>query len=416
MKSWSIAHQLIIDATERRLRTLCTRETQRSMKDSVHKLLCDTIRRLNVGDRFKITEDAITGRNGAKDTAPSEFIFSGIREARNLKSTEGCDRGWVEEAQLVSKDSWEIFEPTIRKENSEIWISFNPELDTDETYRRWVLQPPPGAVVVKVGYEDNKWLSEISRVKIEHLRATDPEAFRHIYGGECRSSVEGAIFGGELRRAGEEGRIAQVPYNRMRPVDTAWDLGRDCTAIWFFQAYDGWINLIDYYEQYQHELTTADFVIELQNRKYVYDTDWLPWDGIDAQLHHNMTQDRTKSIEMLLREAGRNVRICPKFAVTDRLNAARIEFPLCRFDQQKTADGVQALRHYQWGPIDERLSALGKGVRKGSEPLHNWASHGADAFCAAMIGAQQPKELVERVISKTVGLGYRGPGNYSPYG
>ena len=256
MKSCSVAQQLVLNGAQRPLRWLCTRETQKSMKDSVHRLLADTITRLGLESHYDVLDTEIRGRNG------SVFLFAGLKNARNLKSYESCDGCWVEEAQVVSKSSWEILLPTIRKEGSEIWVTFNPELDTDDTYIRWVLNPPPGAMVVKIGYEDNPWLSETSRVKIDHLRATDPVAFDHIYGGNCRSSVEGAIFGAELKKATEENRICEVPYNRARPVDTVWDLGYgDMTTIWFVQAYDGWFHFIDY--EQGDGLTIADYLIKL---------------------------------------------------------------------------------------------------------------------------------------------------------
>lgn len=378
-KSWCVAQQLILNGSQRKIRWLCARETQKSMADSVHKLLGDTIVRLGLEHHYQVKESEIVGVNG------TEFLFAGIKNAKNIKSYESCDGCWVEEAQVVSKASWEILLPTIRKQGSEIWVTFNPELNTDDTYRRWVLNPPPGAVVVKIGYEDNKWLSEISRARIEHLRATDPIAFDHIYGGNCKSSVEGAIFSGELKRAANEGRIGSVPYNRTRPVDTIWDLGfGDLTAVWFVQAYGEYFNFIDYMEG--DGLTIADYLVKLQGRGYVYGIDWLPHDGIDTIIHHRLSGgDRSMSIEMLMRAAGRNVRILPKLLVADGINAARTIFPQCRFDAEKCADGIQALRHYQWGPLNE------KGVR-GREPLHNWASHAADAFRGAAIAVRMPKE------------------------
>lgn len=387
MKSWSFAQQLILDGADRKLRWLCARETQKSMVDSVHKLLGDTIERLGMQDEYTITHDTIDGRNG------TEILFAGIKQAKNIKSYESCDGVWVEEAQVVSKSSWEILLPTIRKAGSEIWVSFNPELDTDDTYKRWVLNPPPGAVVIKIGWEDNPWLSEISRTKIEHLRETDPTAFANVYGGECKSSVEGAIFAAEMKKALADGRIGSVPYNRTKPVETVWDLGfGDPTVIWFVQMYDGYYNFIDYLES--HDETTADYVIKLQNKSYMYGTDWLPHDGVDTIIHRrlNGTGDRSKSIEQLLRAANRKVRIIPKLLLTDQINAARLAFNQCRFDMEKCADGLQALRHYQWGPLND------DGVRK-REPLHNWASHASSAFMGAALAAKESRRAAVKVLT-----------------
>lgn len=403
MKSWSVAQQLILNGAQRPIRWLCAREIQRTIADSVHRLLSDTIERLEMGGHYDVQQTKISGANG------TEFIFAGLKNAKNLKSYESCDGVWVEEAQTVSKASWEILLPTIRKEHSEIWVTFNPDLDTDDTYARWVLHPPPGAVVVKLSFRDNPWLSETSRARIEHLLATDPGAYDHVYEGNTRSSIEGAIFGNEMRIAESEGRIAQFPYNRLRPVHTVWDLGYgDLTAIWFVQAYDGWFTFIDYLED--EGQTIAEYLIRLQNRQYLYGTDWLPHDGVDTIIHRKLAAgERTMSIEMLMRQAGRSVRIVPKLLVTDGLNAARTVFPQCRFDREKCADGLQALRHYQWGPLNE-----GTGVRK-REPQHSWASHGADSFRGAAIALKQPPAKAEAKPSGPV-RPPRVPGAYAPFG
>lgn len=391
-KSWCVAQQLVLNLSERKLRWLCARETQKSMADSVHKLLGDTIHRLGLQSEFNIKETEIVGRNG------SEFLFAGIKNAKNIKSYESCDGVWVEEAQVVSKSSWEILLPTIRKEGSEIWVTFNPELATDDTYLRWVLNPPPGACVVKIGWEDNKWLSAISRARIDHLRETDPEAFDHVYGGNCRSAVEGAIFSAELKRAVDEKRITNVPYSRKHPVHTIWDLGfGDDNVIWFVQAYDGWFNFIDYLAD--SGKTIADYIVALQQRQYMYGIDWLPHDGVDTIIHQRLSGDRTMSIEQLMRQAGRNVRIVPKMYVIDGINAARTFFPQCRFDETKCADGIQALRHYQWGPPD-------KNGAHAREPLHNWASHAADGFRGAALAIKQPHAATPEPIRQQP---YRGP-------
>jgi phage terminase large subunit len=186
-----------------------------------------------------------------------------------------------------------------------------------------------------------------------------------------------------MKAATADGRIGKVPYNRAHPVHTVWDLGfGDPTSIWFVQVYDGWFNFIDYLEGDQLEI--SDYLIQLQNKGYLYGTDWLPHDGVDTIIHHKMAGDRSMSIEMLMRQAGRKPRIVPKMLVTDQINAARTIFPQCRFDEGKCADGLQALRHYQW----PALSVDGVAQRK---PLHNWASHASSAFCGAAVAVRQPK-------------------------
>jgi phage terminase large subunit len=394
VKSWSFAQALLIMGSQHKLRWLCARETQQSIAESVHTLLEEQIARLGLGRYYSIEKKRIvgtmkhtTGMYGRSLEVPgvSEFVFAGLRHNINqVKSFEQLDGIWAEEAANVSKNSWEVVIPTVRKEGSEIWATFNPELSTDDSYRRWVLKPPPGAVVVKTTYRDNIWLSDTSRAKIELLKATDPEAYQNVYEGECKSSVTGAIFGEQMKKARAEDRIAAVPYSRAHPVHTAWDLGfGDPTTVWFVQAYDGWFNFIDYLQGDQLEI--SDYVIQLQNRGYVYGEDWLPHDGVDTIIHHNLASagNRSMSIEQLMRKAGRRPRLVPKMLVTDQINAARTIFGQCRFDAVKCADGLQALAHYQW----PALSADGVGQRR---PLHNWASHASSAFCGAAVAIRQP--------------------------
>lgn len=156
-KSWGFARSLLVQAASRKMRILCTREVQKSIKDSVHKLLSDQIQAMGLGGHFDVLNTEIRGING------SEFIFGGLADhtVESIKSYEGIDVCWVEEAQSVSKRSWDILIPTIRKEGSEIWVTFNPELDTDETYKRFVENSPTDSVVVKMNWRDNPWFPPV---------------------------------------------------------------------------------------------------------------------------------------------------------------------------------------------------------------------------------------------------------------
>ncbi len=371
--SWSFARALLILGTgkvpgyERPLRILCARETQKSINDSVHALLKDQVAALELEGAYEVQRDAIIGKNG------TEFFFAGLRHnINNIKSVESCDICWVEEASAVSKDSWATLIPTIRKPNSEIWLSWNDILETDDTHRRFVVNPPPDAVIKHLTFRDNPWFPEVLRIEMEHLRLTDPAAYQHVWEGECRSAVEGAIFGPELKKADAEKRIASVPCDRTKPVDTFWDLGfTDRTAIWFAQPVAGWYHLIDYMEGAGK--TISDYVVMLQQRGYMYGTDWLPHDGVDTVIHTRLPGDKSRSPEQMMRASGRKVRIAPKMLVASQINAARTIFPQCRFDADKCAAGLHALRQYQWG--DNAASGAERRA-----PLHDWASHASSAF------------------------------------
>lgn len=359
-KSQNIASSLLIMGGNATLRILCCREVQRSMRDSVHKLLCDQITELGLGAFYEIQNDKITGKNG------TEFIFAGLRHSKDsLKSLANIDLTWVEEAQTVSKASWDVLIPTIRKEGSRIIISFNPELDTDETYKRFVLDPPPKSIIKKVNWSDNPWFPEVLKEELETLKARDHDAYLTVWEGSCRQTLDGAIYAAEIRNAMADGHITKVPYDPSKPVSTFWDLGyADNTSIWFAQTVGFETRVIDFLQDSRKPL--PHYLKELQARPYVYHEDWLPHDAKAKQLGTG------KSIEEMMRAAGRKVRTVPKLSIADGINTVRTVFPNLWFDESKCADGINALRRYRYD-VDED----GQYSRT---PLHNEASHAADAL------------------------------------
>lgn len=370
-KSWSIASYLLVEAARRPLRVLCCREFQASIRESVHRLLADMINTHGLS-QFEVLEKSIRSEHG------SEFIFEGLRHnVGRIRSLEGIDKVWVEEASNVSRASWEVLIPTIRKDGSEIIVSFNPELETDETYQRFVAHPPRDAVLMKVNYHDNPWFPEVLRKEMEDLKARDPDAYQHVYLGECRLTLDGAIYAKELREATDEGRITSVPYDTTKPVNVYCDLGwQDLTAIWFVQHIAGEVRLIDYEEDSQQPFN--EYLRRMQTRPYVYGTLWLPHDAQAKSLGTG------RSIEEIARNAGWRVRIVPKLSVADGINAVRTLFPSMWFDRERCADGVQALRHYRYD-----LDPNGQFSRS---PLHDSASHGSDALRYTAVAMQEARQ------------------------
>lgn len=360
-KSWGVARALLIQATTEPIRVLCAREFQSSIAESVHHLLQSQISDMKLDAFFDIQNNVIKGMNG------SEFVFAGLKNnVTKIKSFEGVDRVWVEEAQTVSKSSWEVLIPTVRRDGSEIWLTFNPELETDETYQRFVKNPPNGAVVAKINWTDNPWFPDTLEQERLQLKERDPDAYQNIWEGNCRVSLEGAIYARELRQAQEEGRIRSVPYDAARPVHTFFDLGyADATSIWFAQTVGAELRLIDYYTN--NRLPIQHYVNVLQNKGYLYGTDWLPHDAAAKELGTG------RSVEEIMLATGRKIQITPRLSIPDGINAARTIFNRCYFDENKCADGIQSLRHYRYDvdPDTKQYSKL---------PLHDQWSHGADAF------------------------------------
>ena len=192
-KSWSFAQALTGESYRRKLRILCTREFQNSIQDSVHRLLSDQISAMKLDPWFKITRSSITSHIG------SEFIFKGLqRSIQEIKSTEGIDICWVEEAQTISEDSWEILIPTIRAQNSEIWVSFNPYQEEDPTYQRFVVNTPPDSICKKVGWQDNPHFPDVLDRERLYMQRIDPEAYQHVWEGFCRQISDAVIFRGRF--------------------------------------------------------------------------------------------------------------------------------------------------------------------------------------------------------------------------
>lgn len=388
-KSWGVARALLILGAQNPLRILCAREFQNSISESVHALLSDQIKVLGLSEFYEIQNTTIIGKNG------TAFYFAGLRHnVTKIKSFEGVDIVWCEEAQTISKSSWDTLIPTIRKEGSEIWITFNPSLEADETYQRFVARPPTNSIVQKINWSDNPWFPKVLEQEKDDLKAKDPDAYLTVWEGHCKQTLDGAIFANEVRRATEENRFTRVPYDESKPVHTFWDLGRaDKTAIWFAQMVGFEFRVIDYYENQGHAL--AHYLKQLQGKPYVYGDTWLPHDA-DNEL---LASERT--IAQQARAAGFHVRITPKSSVADGINAARTIFGACWFDAEKCADGIQCLRNYRYevDPDTQQYS---------TKPLHDWASHGADAFRYLAVAMREPKKKQDKPNRIRVPLGAGG--------
>ncbi len=187
-KSWTIARILLLKAMQQPMRVLCLREIQDSIKDSVHKLLKDQIDLLELKG-YIVQNDSIKHENG------SEFLFKGLyTNLSKIKSFEGVDVAWIEEGESISAMSWEILDPTIRKPNSEIWISFNPRFETDIIYKTFITDTPENAIVIKVNYQDNKYFPKELQVQKDRMMKNDPDRYLHIWEGELKKNTDEQIL------------------------------------------------------------------------------------------------------------------------------------------------------------------------------------------------------------------------------
>lgn len=264
--------------------------------------------------------------------------------------------------------------PTVRAENSEIWISFNPDLEDDYIYQDFVVSPPTDSMVIKVNWNDNPWFPDVLKQEMEDLKTKDFSAYENVWEGKCKAAVDGAIFATELRIAGEEHRITTVKPVAGVPVNTYWDLGMsDHTAIWFIQTVGMEYRVIAYYQASGQKL--PHYIEKLIEYGYNYGDHFLPHDAT----HDQIAAQSTIKQQMLTAiknnpKLGSSVQIVPRVAKKALgIEAARNIFGQCVFDKEKTKDGMQCLRHYAYDKDPETN-------RTSKEPKHDDWSHGADAF------------------------------------
>lgn len=407
-RSWGVARALLIIGRQRPIRVLCCRELQKSIQDSVHALLKEQITALEFEGFYRVEVAKIYGANG------TVFSFEGIKNNTTaIKSYEGIDYCWVEEANKVSKASWNVLTPTIRKETpldwrarglekpefqAEIWMTLNPELETDYTYTRfvkdkrlkpavyqgeygsWTAQESADTISIKMNHRDNPWFPEVLRSDMEGDKANDYDMYLNVWEGHTIQQLEGAVFKKQLQKMQSEGRICRVPYEPEVPVDCFWDLGkRDYTAIWFGQFVGMQFRMLEFFED--QGVTDVNYYLkELQKRDYTYGTMWLPHDAKHSRMGYN------HSIEKQIRMKFPDTRVVPRISnKADAINMARMFFSKVWIDEELCADGLSHLNRYAYTVVDGQYSDL---------PFHDRLGHSdaADAFMCAAQAFHMPKK------------------------
>lgn len=370
-KSWSVARALLIQGLSKPIRVLCTREIQKSIQQSVHQLLSDQIKSLGLEGNYEVLQTEIRGTNG------TTFYFAGLSNetAVTLKSFEGVDIVWCEEAQAITKQSWDILIPTIRKPDSEIWVTYNPELDTDETHKRFVINPPDNCISVKMNYTDNPWFPDVLEAERQHAKQSmKAEDYNWIWEGDCKPAVEGAIYFDQISEAEREGRLTNVPYDAQLKVHCVWDLGwNDAMTIVFVQKSASALHVIDYVEG--NRRTYDDYMLEINSKRYNIGKHYLPHDGFS----HDPKSGKT--VEQILSALGAQVMPVPKLDLEDGIKLARQTFKRIYFDKTKTSRLIECLKRYRRNQNQSTLEF--------TTPRHDEFSHGADSFRYMCVCADQ---------------------------
>jgi phage terminase large subunit len=359
---------------------LCGREFMNSLEDSSLEEIKAAIRDepwltpyFDIGDKYVRTA---SGR--------IHYTFSGLdRNIDSIKSKSRILLCWVDEAEPVSEEAWVKLIPTLREEDSELWVTWNPELETSATHKRFRLSSDPRYKVVELNWRDNPRFPAILDRQRLRDKEERPEQYEHIWEGGFKTAVEGAYYAQALTVAKETGRITSLSLDPLMSIRAYWDIGgtgakADAVAIWVCQFIGQRINVLDYYEAKGQPL--AAHLAWLRKNGYGDAYCILPHDGANAEKVYDVTY------EGAIRSAGFEVRSIPNQgtgAAAMRIEAGRRLFPRIWFDERRTHAGRTALGWYHEKIDDKRSIGLG--------PEHDWASHGADAFGLMCIDYEEPR-------------------------
>lgn len=364
-KSWGFARMAVLKMLQEPYPFLFGRELQNSIKDSVHKLLSDQVNKMGLSQYFDIGESffrcKITGSYG---------IFKGLRtNAAEIKSLEGVKYAWIEEAQKTSQNSLELLIPTIRMPDSELWFSLNPDEADDAVYSQFIAgTPPPRSKVVKINWNDNPWFPQELEEERRYMELNDPDAYDHVWNGNCKKFAGGAIYGKLMvaMRESDPKRICSVPYNPAFPVITAWDIGyADTLSICFLQLVGKEPRMIDYYEN--HLEAIDHYVRVIKDKPYSYEAHVLPHDA-----GHKSLRTGTTLAKQVTDMGLKDVIVLPVDAVESGIELVRALLPQLWMDETKCQLLIKALLAYQYEYDEERQTFK-------QRPLHDWASHPSDS-------------------------------------
>lgn len=365
---------------------LCGRVFMNSLADSSLEEIKAAIREtpwllphFDIGEKYIRTAD---GR--------ISYSFTGLdRNIDSVKSKARILLCWVDEAETVTDEAWTKLIPTLREEDSELWVTWNPEREDSPTNKRFYKNTGDRVKIAELNWRDNAWFPDIlDRVRLRD-KEERPHLYDHIWEGDFIRVVEGAYFAPNLTKAREEGRIGFVSEDPNLIVRLFADIGgtgakADNFVFWAAQFVGTEIRWTNHYEQ-QGQPVSAH-LNWMRSQGYTPDRCkiWLPHDGD--------TQDKVfdTSYRKALEAAGYNVEIVPnqgKGAAMQRVEKARQLFPRMRFDEEKCAAGLKAIGWYHEKRDTERGIGLG--------PNHDWSSHSADAFGTGCVAYEEPRKAVK---------------------
>lgn len=359
---------------------LCARQFMNSLDDSSMEEIKAAIKSEPwLHAHFEIGEKFIRTKSGR-----ISYKFVGLdRHLDSIKSKARILLCWVDEAEPTSDEAYVKLIPTLREEDSELWVTWNPESKRSPTHKRFREgRPDPRVKIVELNWRDNPWFPDVLKRTLERDKIDRPDRYDHIWEGAFSLVFEGAYYVKELIAARDENRIRSIAIEPLLPVHTAWDLGiGDSTAIWFFQIVGSEIRVVDFYENHSQGL--PHYVSILKAKGYTYGDDWVPHDAKVRELGTGKTRVET------LQHLGRKPRLIPNHGLMDGINAVRETLPKCWFDSERTEHGLDALRQYR-SEFKEQAAVFQ------DRPIHDWTSHAADAFRYLAMAWREVKPVIEK--------------------
>jgi phage terminase large subunit len=354
-KTKNIARALVLKASQGPVRILCTREIQDSIKDSVYAQLETEIKELGLESEFTLLRDEIRSNAGAL------FMFKGLNDLSvgGVKSTADINYCWVEEAQYLTEKSWNALTPTIRADGSQIWLSWNPELETDFIYERVVKEGLQNCASLFINFDQNPWLPSVLRDEEQDMSARDPIRHRHIWLGEPLPAVESAIYFDEIARMEREERTRNMTFDDILQTYIVMDLGiADFTSAWVVQQGAGEVRILDFIEN--NRVPQSWFSDQFTERGYDNAIICLPHDARAQNSHTGMTTVQ------LYEGLGWTVETVENLGVEEGIRMTREMLQRTLIDKSRCVGGIEHLKRYQ--------------RTKAGHPLHDEHSHACDAL------------------------------------
>lgn len=363
---------------------VCARQFMNSLDDSSLEEVKRAIEEEPfLSEYYEIGDKYIRSKDGR-----ISYSFCGLdRNISSIKSKGRILLIWVDEAEPVTNEAWDIVEPTLREEgtgwNAELWVTWNPRKKTAPVEQRFRFSKSPMVKVIKMNWQDNPaFPARLERQRLRDL-AERPDQYPHVWDGEYVSVIEGAYYASHLLEARAKGRVGRVSADPLMSYHAFFDIGgtgakADAVAIWVMQFIGKSVSALNYYEAVGQPLSAHLEWLRSEGYTARRTQVWLPHDGVQGDKVYDV------SYQSAIRAAGYNVTVIPnqgKGAAKSRIENARRQFPSVYFNESTCQGGLDALGWYHEKKDEARGIGLG--------PDHDWSSHGADAFGLAMIAAKQ---------------------------